>query len=115
MDNTTRVEILNIIFSNFQQVSQWIPNHLENSCEYMRKAESLIELLEVKDCGSVGGFDRENPLKRESGMKLYDRFLTLLKKYDNEKDIEPRCNLDVQKLKEYFLELSELRNKKARE
>ena len=73
--------ILQEIFSHFQQMTQWITTNPGNYCRYFNQAMGLIELLEVEDCGSVGGFDKQNPVKwGESGFQLYDRFLALLRK-----------------------------------
>jgi hypothetical protein len=105
-----RIVILNAIFSNFQQITQWLPSNIENAAEYMHKAEALIEILEVDDCGSVGGYDPHNPVEDESGFELYDRFLALVRKRNNISEIQQDCGFDVEKLKKYFLKLSKLRN-----
>lgn len=104
-----RVLILNKIFSELQQITQWLPCAIHSGSKYMHKAESLIELLEEMDCGSHGGFDRNNPIIRDSGFELYDRFTTLVRKYKNEKDIKKCCQFDLNNLKNYFKQLSTLR------
>jgi hypothetical protein len=105
-----RIIILNNIFGYFQQITQWLPNNMENCAEYQIKAEALIEYLEVLDCGSTGGFDKKSPVKwNESRFLLYDRFLALVRLYSNEKDIEKVCHFDLETLKQYFIKLSELR------
>jgi hypothetical protein len=104
-----RIKILNDIFSNFQQITQWLPNSIDNASKYMFKAESLIERLETDDCGSIGGYDPKSPVVRENGFRLYDRFVALVKKYNNKKDINKCCQFDVDSLGKYFKKLSELR------
>jgi hypothetical protein len=87
----TRREILQDILECFQQIYQWNLWCPSNTLEYYHKAEALIELLEVVDCGSVGGFDYANasaihtgtrlkPLDA-TGHELFDRFLMVLGKY----------------------------------
>lgn len=105
-----RIFILNAIFSHFQQITQWLPNHIETAAKYMYKAESLIEVLESDDCESIGGFDRTSPVLRESGFMLYDRFLALVRKYNNKSDIEKECQFDLDTLGAYFKQLFELRS-----
>lgn len=110
-----RIKILNVIFEDFQQITQWLPNNIEFAIEYMYKAKGLIELLEVEDCGSVGGFDPKSPVIRESSPRLafdlYDRYLAVVRRCDNEKDINKECYFDLNSLKMYFKELHELREK----
>ena len=106
-----RVKILNEIFSHFQQMTQWDVTSPGYTVEYAAKAEALIELLEVHDCGSVGGFDKKNPRVHKSSFKLYDRFLTLVKKYNNEKDIKKDCGFTLYSMGQYFDMVSELRDK----
>lgn len=105
-----RIQILNNIFSDLQQITQWLPNNIDFALQYVYQAKSLIEELEVDDCGSVGGYDRESPVIRESGFYLYDRFLALVRKYHNENDIVKCCQFDLDTLKKYFRKLSRLRD-----
>ena len=105
-----RIKILNDIFSNFQQITQWLPNNIDYAAKYMFKAESLIERLEEDDCGSVGGFDQKSPVIRKSRFLLYDRFMALVRRYDNKSDIKKCCQFDLENLGEYFKKLSELRS-----
>jgi len=107
----SRLEILNEIFSQFQQITQWLPSNIKNAFTAQEKAEILIEILEVNDCGSVGGFDKESPVLKESGFPLYDRFLALVRKHNSEKHIEPVCDYTLKTLKDYFIKLSKLREK----
>ena len=105
-----RIKILNSIFSHFQQITQWLPNNIDTASEYMLKAESLIEILEIEDCGSIGGFDKKSPVVHESGFFLYDRFIALVKKYNNKADINKCCQFDLESLGNYFKKISELRD-----
>ena len=104
-----RIKVLNMIFPNFQQITQWIPSEIDIAHRYMLKAKGLIEMLEVGDCGSIGGYDRDNNVIFDSGFRLYDRFLALVRKYGNEKDIKKQCYFDLENLKKYFIKLSKLR------
>jgi len=101
-----RKTILQEIFSNFQQITQWMYNP-PYMAEYHFKAQSLIELLEVEDCGSVGGHDNSNPTKWESGYPLYDRFLTLLRK-ENTK-LKKEVYFTPESMEKYFKQLTKLR------
>ena len=50
-------DILTQIESNLDAVDQWA-GHLDRQLHYQTRAEVLIEMLEVKNCGSIGGFDK---------------------------------------------------------
>ncbi len=104
-----RVKILNNIFVYFQAISQDLSFGLENVSKYVHNAQSLIEYLEVHDCGYIGGHDRENPVIRETNFDLYNRFTTLVRKYNNEEDIEKICYFDLDSMKEYFIIVNNLR------
>jgi len=106
-----RLTILQEIFNNFQQMSQWITSMPESYLKSHNQAEQLIELLEVEDCGSVGGFDRENPLINKTGFNLYDRFLTLLNKKNQSLKLEPVCGFTPTILGKYFQTILSLREK----
>lgn len=106
-----RLTILQEIFNNFQQMSQWIISMPESYSKSYNQAEQLIELLEVEDCGSIGGFDRENPLVKQTGFKLYDRFLTLLNKKKQSSKLEPVCGFTPTILGKYFQTILTLREK----
>ncbi len=87
----SRLTILNEIMACFYQVIQWDEfcyDTKDNVVEYQHKADTLIELLEVEDCGSCGGFDKNNPLKRETNYKSFDRFLCVLRKYNKPSDLD---------------------------
>lgn len=97
-----RVIILQSIFEDFQQVSQWLPHQLYKAVKYTAQAEGLIELMEIEDCGSVGGFDLDNKIKHISGYGLYDRFLALLEKYNDVAHIKQCCGFTPFSLGKYF-------------
>lgn len=101
----TRKIILQEIFSCFQQMTQSITTDPENYSGYFNKAQVLTELLETYDCGSVGGFDRKNPVKwGESQFQLYDRFLALLRK-ENTK-LEKVCYFTPETLRKYWVHIA---------
>ena len=106
-----RIDILQDIFDCFQQITQWIPRNLDSCAEYIYKATSLIELLEVSDCESIGGFDPDNPLIQDEYWNLYNRFLTLLQKYHNTKDIKRVCYFTPESLRKYFIEVEKVRER----
>lgn len=71
-----RITILKNIKESLSAITQWSEmQHWENAAKYAAKAEALIELLEVDDCGSIGGFDAKRGQNR-------DRHWTLTKRYD---------------------------------
>jgi hypothetical protein len=79
--SVTREVILKNIAKYLDSAKQWRNGHqFDNAYKYASKAEALIELLEVQDCGSVGGFDPDNPLSQLSDWQLMNRFLTLKRK-----------------------------------
>lgn len=105
-----RVTILNRCFSSFHQMLQW--GMSANGIEYRNKAEVLIELLEVDDCGSIGGFDTSNPVVRVTPDTIYNRFLTVVRKYGDESKIEPICGFSLDDVTCSFIDLpSDLRKK----
>lgn len=56
--NTIYSEIL----AKQQQIRQWKSfGDLARALEYQQQAIALVELLEVHNCGSIGGFDRGQP------------------------------------------------------
>lgn len=108
---TSRKKILNQIFNNFQYALQWISSNPEDYGKYLSKAESLIEALEVEDCGSVGGYDKNNKLVPTTGFPLYDRFLCVARKHDNIKDIEESCGFNTENLGVAFSSIRDLRHR----
>ena len=99
----TRIAILRAAFFQLVCASQWMYSQdvLHSAAEHMHKAEVLIELLEAADCGSHGGFDRSNPLQGKSRFKLFDRFLTVLVKYNTARVVNNK-DWTVSKIKARF-------------
>jgi len=93
MNSVKRIEILNNIGNFFQGVIQWresITSDGEaNVVKHLHYAEALIQLLEVEDCGSVGGFDKNQPTPKT----LFDRWDWLFHKYDNPKGKRFGCGI----------------------
>jgi len=108
---TNRLTILNLIFENFTAVPSNLPHHMHLADKYINRAELLIEELEVMDCGSIGGFDKEAAVIKTTGYKLYDRYLTLLYKYNKDEDIQPECGWTIKTLSKYFKFLTKLPSK----
>ena len=107
-----RIKLLNTIFSEFQQITQWLPLSIGAAHKNMNRATLLIEMLETKDCGSIGGFDVNNKvIKNESGFALYDRYLALVRKYNDKVNIKKNCGFDLEDLRLYYIVLSKLRDK----
>lgn len=112
----TRLDILQEIFECFQQVTQWMPaintdaDFSDGVTKYLFKAEALVEILEVNDCGSIGGFDTEIHADHRGAMGLYERFLFLVEKYNKRIDIKSSCNLTPDMLQKFFIKSGELRD-----
>ena len=104
MNKELRKRLLQEIFGHFQMMTQEVVNS-----KYLYKALALIEFLEVEDCGSVGGFDRDNPMEHITGFHEYDRFLTLLRKEKIKLDKE--IYFTPETLGDYFKKSIELREK----
>jgi hypothetical protein len=105
----SRVRVLNNIYNQFQNSTQWYPSNLAHVNEKLVKAEALIELLEEADCGSIGGYDRKNPVRNETKFKLLDRFLALIRKYDDEENLDESSGLDLYQIKKFYTTLTKLR------
>lgn len=76
----TEVAVLAMIQEHLKCRDQWLAMHcLDSACEYERKAEGLIELIEVVNCGSVGGHDEGQP----QANNVDDRFAWLRRKYSH--------------------------------
>jgi hypothetical protein len=101
--------ILQEIFSHFQKMTQWITLNPSYYSKYYSKAQALIELLEVEDCGSIGGYDLKNPVKWESNFSLYDRFLALIRKKNTKLDKE--CYFTPATMKQYWIKINQEREK----
>lgn len=98
-----RAAILNQIAHQMAQVIQWEerrdPEWCELAAEHYRRAVTLIELLEVTDCGSVGGFDFG---QREGDRTFFARFDWLVRKYDAPSVIEKTHRGGFAELRDYF-------------
>jgi hypothetical protein len=108
----SRIEVLNDCFECLHQVLQWGIRSSNFTNEYWYKADALIQLLEVHDCGSVGGYDRSNPVKDITPYKLYNRFLAVVAKYNDEPNIKPVCDFTLDDITYSFTKLTEFRMKK---
>jgi len=76
--------LLTEIKSAIQQVEQWheapfADGFADNTAGYFHQLEALVELLEIYDCGSTGGFGKDQP----DNLNLKERADWLLKKYKN--------------------------------
>lgn len=105
-----RITLLQKTFSHFQCASQWIVSNPSEYAEYLHRAEAIIQILEIDDCGSTGGYDRDNKCKKVTGFKLYDRFLTVIRKENQYSDLKDECNFDVETLGEFYKYVNELRS-----
>lgn len=70
----TRETILKNAEDCLRQSRQWLEHAdgeggLGFALEYQNRAKALIELLEVDDCGSVGGFDRRRGQPEERSLR----------------------------------------------
>lgn len=53
-----RNEILEELKSDWESMEQWVDmKDFHRASMYQTRIETLIELLETHDCGSIGGFD----------------------------------------------------------
>lgn len=102
MEHKARIKILQMIFESFQQMTQWVTTNPNSYAEYHNQAKALIELLEIEDCGSIGGFDKDSPLPKICKYELYDRFLALINKHDDFDNIKPCCEFTPRDLIRYF-------------
>lgn len=93
-----RVTILKDIFDDLCMIVQWegMKNCPENVVEYHYRAQAMIELLEVHDCGSTGGYDTNQPTARN----IFDRWDWLVKKYHKLEDITPKH--EYERIKKYY-------------
>lgn len=83
METIQRSLVLDQIKLELTVAAQW-KDRINTDCAgfYVRglhKAEALIELLEIADCGSVGGFDKGQPRPRN----LLDRYEWLRNKHNS--------------------------------
>jgi hypothetical protein len=89
-DSLAISKILTKALSCFQQMAQWSRLcNFDHAFKYQSQAEALIELVEVHDCGSIGGFSRGQLPNGNGGSikygdmfySLYARWLFLAEKY----------------------------------
>lgn len=77
-DSIKRNIILAKIRTYLQQSKLWLDSDrhesVANGLRYIAQAEALIQILEVDDCGSVGGFDVKRGQKNADMRTLQDRF-----------------------------------------
>jgi len=79
----TRLEMLVEIGEAFLQCCQWSEMHdYKGALKYYCLAEKLIDIIEVKDCGSIGGFDEGQP----DGLDLFGRYEWIFNKFHKAKD-----------------------------
>lgn len=72
--SVTRQAVLKLIDRHFQQVAQWARlGDFPRAAEYQAKTEALVELLEIDDCGSSGGYDRKRNQPNPSTLAGQDR------------------------------------------
>ena len=111
MKKDEHIILLNTIFYNLQQVTQWIPNNFEISTEYNNKAIALIEILEDDIFGNLrNSFKKGYKQKYKlTGYNTFDRFYYLIKELKCEKQIKKICYFDVENLHHYYNVLNDLR------
>ena len=63
----------------------------EDSARALVQIEVLVELLEVHDCGSTGGFDERQPCSGDLG--LFERWDWLFRKYHNPEGMKFSCGI----------------------
>lgn len=90
-DNIDREILLNVIGDNLHQAMQWSDKAewANKVAEYYYKAEALIEVLEIVDCGSIGGHDKGQP----RACSLFNRWDWLYRKYGNPAGKRFGCDL----------------------
>jgi hypothetical protein len=77
--------IVRLIENELANRQQWLDmNSLSRALEYENRALALIELLEVHNCGSIGGFDRGQQLKQSDKPSILERW-EWLKNHRNNK------------------------------
>ena len=83
-------ELLNEVFREFITIINWFPSGMESAYILYLKIETIINIIEVNNCGQIGGNYYKHPLPKEiaSGYKLYDRFLKIVINYKLEDDIK---------------------------
>jgi len=80
MSAPNREVILDKIERHLNSAKHWGSGDYMSAAMQELQARSLIELLESHDCGSIGGFDKEDPKCGRHGDDLASRFKWLKKK-----------------------------------
>lgn len=62
---------------------------IENIARSYQKAEAMIEVLEVSDCGKIGGFDEDQPCPAN----IFYRWEWLYRKYNIPDDKRFTCDI----------------------
>ncbi len=96
-----RLKILQKIAEHLSGVIQWTEGrcHFSRAAEYQAQAEALIELLEVADCGSVGGFDEG---QIGGNQTLFARFEWLVNKHHSFKSIKFWNGKQLSEVRKFF-------------
>ena len=105
MEPFTREKILDKIAYCFTYATQGSDDE-----KGLNEAEALIELLEENDCGQHGGYDPDNKFMCITGFKLFDRFLTVIRKYNKISDVECICGFTIVTLGIYYRMKVQLRD-----
>lgn len=111
MTKSDKIKLLNDVFGNFQQITQWLPNEIDLANHYHSKCSAIIETLEQEIFGVYRTkFKRGYEPKYEScGYTLFDRFYFIVKEDRYDIYIKKLCYFDVEKMYQYFKKLSKLR------
>ena len=104
-----RKTLLNTIAENFAGYLQWgqrpvlKSEYHDNANKYLNRAETLIELLEVNDCGSVGGFDKNQQgvigVQKNGEPKYADPYWSTL--FGRFEWVARKNGFDLQEIKSY--------------
>jgi len=82
MSAPTRDDILKSIKYHLDSAKSWggIHGDFLVAAKHQIKAEVMIELIESHDCGSIGGFDPEDPKYGKHG-DVYSRYEWIKRKH----------------------------------
>ena len=101
LNSITYMKILYSAFHEMRQMRQWIDYRTPKGASAMArsaaKAEALIELVEIADCGVVGGFSEGYGYRNTNS--LYRRWGFLFEKYRTK---ENRYPAEMEGVKEWF-------------
>ena len=107
-----RLSIRDIVFragSHLSMMHQWAGMHShERAVHYETKAETLIEMAEVMDCGSVGGFGvGKDYIEKHHGeyariyLRWYALFRDIMPNYKKDEYL-PGANRTLKDLSKFF-------------